>query len=149
MTPTRWIQVDQLLAATLELPRAERTAFLAETCNGDETLQQEVLSLLAGDDESADFLEASPVSEIADLMRQPETNFTPGSRIGPYRVVRELGRGGMGLVVLAVRDDDAFQKHVAIKLVAPGPLHTEVLRRFRRERQVRRSGELVAVPWPR
>ncbi len=136
MTPTRWLQVDQLLAATLEQPRAERTAFLASVCDGDETLRQEVLSLLAGDEEADDFLEASPVSEIAELMRQPEAAYAPGSHIGPYRIVREIGRGGMGLVLLAVRDDDAFQKYVAIKLVAPGPLHTEVLRRFRRERQI-------------
>jgi non-specific serine/threonine protein kinase/serine/threonine-protein kinase len=59
-----------------------------------------------------------------------------GTRIGPYAVVREIGRGGMGAVYLAVRDDDEYQKAVAIKLVKRGMDSDLVLRRFREERQI-------------
>jgi eukaryotic-like serine/threonine-protein kinase len=136
MTPARWQQVDRLLEAALELPAAERTAFLAQVCDGDEELRQEVWSLLAGGEQAEDFFEASPVDAVAEMLRQAEAVYAPGSKIGPYRILRELGRGGMGLVLLAVRADDAFQKQVAIKLVSPGPLQSEMLRRFRRERQI-------------
>jgi eukaryotic-like serine/threonine-protein kinase len=136
MTPTRWQQVDQLLEATLDQPLAEREAFLVQACQGDETLRQEVWSLLAGSEQAEDFFEASPVHEVTALVRQAAAAYAPGSKIGPYRILRELGRGGMGLVLLAVRADDSFQKQVAIKLVSPGPLQSQMLRRFRRERQI-------------
>jgi non-specific serine/threonine protein kinase/serine/threonine-protein kinase len=58
------------------------------------------------------------------------------SRIGPYRVIREIGRGGMGTVYLAVRDDDAFQKRVAIKVLKRGMDTDAIVRRFQRERQI-------------
>ena len=68
-------------------------------------------------------------------MEAPEVT-TAGRRIGPYQTLREIGRGGMGVVWLATRADDAYQKQVAIKLVWPGPESGEVLRRFRQERQI-------------
>jgi serine/threonine protein kinase len=58
------------------------------------------------------------------------------SRIGPYRVLRELGRGGMGTVYLAERDEPGLRKTVAVKVVSPGMASTFVLRRFRTERQI-------------
>jgi eukaryotic-like serine/threonine-protein kinase len=136
MTPARWQQVDRLLEAALELPAAERAAFLAQSCNGDEALRQEVLSLLAGSEQADDFFETPPLDDVAEVLRHKASAFAPGQQIGPYRILRELGRGGMGLVFLAVRADDAYQKQVAIKLVSPSPLQPELLRRFRRERQI-------------
>src|SRR5262249_31956530 len=59
-----------------------------------------------------------------------------GRAIGPYRVVREIGRGGMGSVYLAARADDAFQKLVAIKVVRVGADSPEFIERFRKERQI-------------
>ncbi|MBI3426773.1 MAG: protein kinase [Acidobacteria bacterium] len=136
MTPARWQQVDQWLEAALEQPLAERAAFLAQTCNGDEALRQEVLSLVAGSARADDFFEAPPVAEMSAALQRAESAVAPGQHIGPYRILRELGRGGMGVVLLAVRDDDVYQKQVAIKLVSPNPLQPELLRRFRRERQI-------------
>ena len=136
MTPTRWQQVNQLLDAVLEIPPDGRAAFLAQAGEGDDALRQEVLSLLAGSEQADDFFEAAPVDEVAEVFRRAESALAPGKLIGPYRILRELGRGGMGLVLLAVRADDAYQKQVAIKLVSPGPLQAEALRRFRRERQI-------------
>ena len=62
-------------------------------------------------------------------------------RLGPYRLIRELGRGGMGTVYLAVRDDDAFQKRVAIKVLKRGMDTDSIVRRFRHERQILASLE--------
>src|SRR5207253_391487 len=58
-----------------------------------------------------------------------------GSRIGPYKIIREIGRGGMGTVYLAARADD-FEKRVAIKLIKRGMDTDEILSRFRNERQI-------------
>ena len=69
------------------------------------------------------------------------TGATEGVRIGPYRVIRELGRGGMGTVSLAVRSDDAFQKRVAIKVLKRGMDTDAIVRRFRNERQILASLE--------
>jgi serine/threonine-protein kinase len=63
--------------------------------------------------------------------------------IGPYRIVKELGRGGMGSVHLAVRDDDSFRKRVALKVLRPGSASDEIVRRFRNERQI-----LAAIEHP-
>ncbi len=63
-------------------------------------------------------------------------NDTPPERIGPYRVLREIGRGGMGLVYLATRDDDRFHRRVAIKLIRKGMDSDDILARFEHERQV-------------
>src|SRR5690606_7677962 len=59
-----------------------------------------------------------------------------GRRVGPYRLLREVGQGGMGVVYEAVRDDDQFEKRVAVKLIRWGAATDRVLRRFRRERQI-------------
>jgi eukaryotic-like serine/threonine-protein kinase len=59
-----------------------------------------------------------------------------GARIGPYRLVKELGRGGMGTVYLAARSDDAFQKRVALKVLKRGMDTDAIVRRFRNERQI-------------
>ncbi len=59
-----------------------------------------------------------------------------GIRVGPYEVLRELGRGGMGVVYLAARADEQFRKRVAIKVIKTGPDEEGVIRRFRRERQI-------------
>ena len=59
-----------------------------------------------------------------------------GRRIGAYRTVREIGRGGMGAVYLALRDDEAFQKQVAIKVIRRGMDMDFLIRRFRTERQI-------------
>jgi eukaryotic-like serine/threonine-protein kinase len=136
MTPTRWQQVDRLLDATLELHADERATFLARSCQDDEALQHAVQALLDRSARADDFFEAPPVAEMSAALQRAESSFAVGQSIGPYRILRELGRGGMGVVVLAVRADDAYQKRVAIKLVSPNPLQPELLRRFRRERQI-------------
>ncbi|HQR36640.1 MAG TPA: protein kinase [Blastocatellia bacterium] len=136
MTPARWQQIDQLLDTVLDLPAAERAAFLAENCNGDETLRREVAQMLAADNESVEFFEAGPVGTMAEVFQGQTITDLGGQKIGPYQLLNEVGRGGMGVVYRAVRADDEYRQQVAIKLVWPGPQNAELLRRFRRERQI-------------
>ena len=136
MTPTRWRQIDQLLETALELPAGERAAFLAKSCNGDATLRREVEQLLAAGEGSEDFLEAAPAEAMAEVLDAKLASSLVGSRVGPYQILRELGRGGMGIVCLAERTDQQYRQQVAIKLLWPGVNQAEIVRRFRRERQI-------------
>jgi serine/threonine protein kinase/tetratricopeptide (TPR) repeat protein len=77
-----------------------------------------------------------PVDEQPTRLETPRHDLDPDSRLGPYRLIREIGRGGMGAVYLAVRDDDAFQKRVAIKVLKRGMDTEAIVRRFQHERQI-------------
>jgi non-specific serine/threonine protein kinase/serine/threonine-protein kinase len=70
------------------------------------------------------------------LTPDPSVDAAHARRIGPYRLVREIGHGGMGAVYLAVRDDDAFQKRVAVKVLRRGMDTDAIISRFRNERQI-------------
>jgi serine/threonine protein kinase/tetratricopeptide (TPR) repeat protein len=130
LSDARWQRVKQVFAGAIERGPGERPAFLEQACGGDVALRREVESLIAAHGQAASFLDSPAVGSGA-----PEVQWL-GRRIGAYRVVGELGRGGMGAVFCAVRDDDAFSKEVALKLVRGG-LDSELLvRRFHRERHI-------------
>ena len=131
LTPERWQQVKEVLDAALSRSGDERARFLQEACGQDSALRQEVDSLLASA-HLGEALERPPV----DVPPEPEWSSPIERHIGPYRVVKELGRGGMGAVYLAVRDDDQFKKRVAIKILRPGMDSGDIVRRFRNERQI-------------
>ena len=120
MTTDRWERIKQITGEALELEPGRREAFLAEACADDADLRAEVATLLAAEDPSGRFLEPDP----------------PPDRIGPYRVVREIGRGGMGTVYEGRRADAQFEQRVAIKVVKRGMDTDAVLRRFYAERQI-------------
>jgi serine/threonine-protein kinase len=131
LTPERWQQVKEILDGALSREGDERARFLQEACGQDPVLRQEVDSLLA----SAHFGEALERPPV-DVPSEPEGPSPIERHIGPYRVVKELGRGGMGAVYLAVRDDDQFKKRVAIKILRRGMDSGDIVRRFRNERQI-------------
>ncbi|MEM6928108.1 MAG: serine/threonine-protein kinase, partial [Myxococcota bacterium] len=112
MSP-HWKAIKKAFAEVEALPRESRAAYLADL---DRTVADEVVALLehAGDDGAA--LRDVVAEEVADLGAMPGAE---GQRLGAYRLVRELGRGGMGLVWLAERADAQFDKQVAIKLLRP------------------------------
>ena len=94
----------------------------------------EVESLLASADQSLDFL-AKPIQSAAQALAEQPSIL--GQRIGPYRVLRALGKGGMGTVYLAARADDHYDRQVAIKLMQVGFGTRESMQvRFRSERQI-------------
>ncbi|MBI4877870.1 MAG: serine/threonine protein kinase, partial [Acidobacteria bacterium] len=134
VTPERWRRVEDLFQAALERGNAERELFLAATCEDDQTLRDEIDSLLKCAP-GADEVIHQAVNRAADSL---EATFAEveGRRIGPYQLVRELGRGGMGEVHLATRADGEYQKQVAIKLVRRGLDTDLLLDRFRQERQI-------------
>ncbi|MFN7997443.1 MAG: protein kinase [Bryobacteraceae bacterium] len=133
MTPERWAQVKDLFDAALASAPEDRAPLLARRCAGDEELREEVESLLAAHDE--EFLE-QPVSADEEFAEPLAPSVTPGTRVGAYEIVKELGRGGMGAVYLATRADREFRKRVAIKLIRHDMQSAFTIRRFRSERQI-------------
>src|SRR5512145_1806702 len=128
MTPERWQQVKHLFQSVVERETSERAAFLDQACAGDPDLRRELETLLASDERAENFLEAP----AAKLRTDQPAESPSGRRIGPYQIVREIGRGGMGAVYLAVRADDVYHKKVAIKVVGTGAPRGEPAARFRR-----------------
>ena len=129
----RWRQIDALFAGALEHSPAEREDFLEVECAGDPELRRAVEELLANDAEAGDFLESPALAAAGDV--DPDSGRArAGDFIGPYRIERELDRGGMGSVYLAYRADDAYQRQVAIKLLDRAS--EAMVRRFRGERQI-------------
>jgi eukaryotic-like serine/threonine-protein kinase len=131
---SRWQRVRELFHRALDEPAGARAAWLAREC-GDDGLRDQVLALLAAAEQAGDLLEdgiARSAPEVAALRQTAPA----GLRIGSYRITTELGRGGMGAVYLAVRDDAEFEQQVAIKLIKRGMDTEEILRRFLVERQI-------------
>jgi serine/threonine-protein kinase len=135
----RWRRLQEIFLQAAELPTGERTAFLDRECAGDTDVRQRVESMLVHDDDGIDDM-SGPVADAARaVFVAPEPD--RGSQIGPYRLDREIGRGGMGTVHLAYRADDEYRKQVAIKVMRAGSGDPEMLRRFRAERQILASLE--------
>jgi len=130
--PERWERINEILLEALEHAPRKRTAFLDQACDDDE-LRCEVESLLASDSEP-ELLERLEQPAF-DLLERTAGDIGEATRVGPYRVVREIGRGGMGAVYLAVRPDDQNERRVAIKVLKRGDT-AEISRRFRIERQI-------------
>jgi serine/threonine-protein kinase len=135
-------RIDRLFEQALDLPPAERAVFLHGI---EEPVRRRVERLLAAaDDEGADLRSggawAGPLGE--SLRREledgepAEPTAAPGTQVGRYQLLRELGRGGMAVVYLAERTEGDFQQQVAVKLLKRGIDSEEILRRFEQERQI-------------
>jgi non-specific serine/threonine protein kinase/serine/threonine-protein kinase len=137
MRNEEWRKVEELLDAALELEPAERQRLLDEACAGAPDLRQEVESLLACEGRADGFLDAPALALSADFFDGDElADGRAGQTVGHYRVIREIGRGGMGAVFLAERADGEFKQEVALKVVRRSLADPELARRFRREREI-------------
>jgi serine/threonine protein kinase len=125
MDPQKWQQVKSIFNDAVELDTGAREIFLASGSFAPEMLD-EVRKMFAADRE--DLIEHSPFSTNTED-KVPE-------KIGNYRIVREVGRGGMGAVYEAMRDDGEFSQRVAVKIIKRGMDSDDILRRFRNERQI-------------
>src|SRR2546423_2080614 len=134
MNPERWKKVEEVFESALRLAPGERQAFLSDACGTDERLRNQVETLIASYESAGSYANRSPLS--AQTLVEESVDEFIGRRIGAYKTVREIGRGGMGSVFLAVRADDEFQKRVAIKLIKRGMDTDFIVRRFRNERQI-------------
>jgi serine/threonine protein kinase/tetratricopeptide (TPR) repeat protein len=135
MNPERWKQVKGLFQAVIEYEPDQRSAFLDKACDTDLSLRRQVEALIASDAQAEDFIE-TPLFNPADLLEDNRADSIVGRHVGFYKITREIGHGGMGMVYLAVRADDEYRKHVAIKLVKRGMDSDSIIKRFRYERQI-------------
>ena len=103
MDTTRWQKTKDLFALVLEEPAQRRKDFLREACGDDLQLREEIESLLAAHDETGQLLERGEYA-VASVFKEGGTGYA-GKEFGHYRIVREIGRGGMGTVFLAERAD--------------------------------------------
>jgi tetratricopeptide (TPR) repeat protein len=145
--PARWRRIESILDLALDLPPAERSALLDESCADDSGLRTEVEAVLAADAQAGGFL-STPAGEYApDLLADAavEDKGEPdlaGHQMGPYRLLREIGGGGMGTVYEA--EDARLGRRVAIKLLPP-----EYSRdRRAKERFLREARAAAAVDHP-
>jgi len=135
MLGDRWNRIEEIFHAALERPLPERDAYIANACGSDEALRSEIKSLLANDgngDTALDSLVARDLKDLAGISSHSDS----GLEIGPYRLVRELDSGGMGVVHLAVRSDNHYFQVVAIKTIRKGLESLGLAQRFRAERQI-------------
>ena len=128
MDALRWKQLKDIVGEAMERPPSERAAFVAAACGGDSALAAEVTSLLEHDKPTGGFLDRGAVLPGDDALL--------GHMAGPYRLIEEIGHGGMGTVYLAERVDGAYDQRVAVKVIRRGMDTEHVLRRFRNERQI-------------
>lgn len=133
MEPEYWFRVKNIFQAALAVEQFSREAFIRQSCAGDEPLAAEVRVLLAAHEDSDAFLE-TPAPCLVSACRPLEE--TLPERIGPWKVLGSVGRGGMADVYLVERCDGHFEKRAALKVLRSGVFGGDVGAHFARERQV-------------
>lgn len=128
MDPERWQRISPLLDALFELEPPARELRLAQLREEDPALADELQTLITLDESHEDFLSEPLIPPLSALRA--------GGEVGPYRLERLLGEGGMGQVWLAARADGLYQRRVALKLLRPGLADSNLRLRFSRERQI-------------
>lgn len=131
----RWNLIEEIFHGALDRPESDRGEYVAHACGDDEELRSEIESLLMNEGHAATQLIALVAGDLRKIVRDSDDSEI-GTRVGPYRLVRELDSGGMGVVYLAVRSDDQYFQIVAIKMVRRGLDSPALVQRFRAERQI-------------
>jgi serine/threonine-protein kinase len=136
MDQPRWDRIAALFLEAVDRPTELRDAFLDEACTHDAGVRAEVAAMLAAHG-GAGRLDIERRLVAGDGGRGPEGGaLTLGTRVGPYRVEALVGEGGMGEVYRAERVDGGYRQTVALKVLRPGYVAADAVRRFRVERQV-------------
>lgn len=132
---TRWDKINAIFDRALDLHEAEREAFLDEACGEDVEMRREAARLLAAHARAGAFIE-TPLHQASEWVASSPGQPGPGTVIGPWTILREIGRGGMGTVWLGERTDQDFEQRVAIKFIHSGMDADWVRRRFQTERRI-------------
>ena len=140
MQSENWKKVKELLDEVIVLDPAARRGFL-EKSGASAEIRDEVESLLAFEEESEDLMRLSAVEFSKDFFDDDAANPLIGQTVGNYRIIRELGYGGMGAVYLATRADGKFEQKVALKLLKREMNTAALRRRFQHEREILASLE--------
>ena len=150
MNGEEWRRIDLVFSEALDLPREQRVAFVERATDGEPAVREDVLRLLRAHASAGGFLEGS-IEDHCDLTwrqflgsesdgaapgEEPEDAGRVGEMVGPYRLIRRIGRGGMASVYLAERADGQFEQRVALKLIRRGLDTDDVVRRFLTEREI-------------
>ncbi len=138
MQAENWKIIKQVLNDALELETSERKNFLNKF---DDEIRSEVESLLAFEEESEDSMRLAAVEFSKEFFDEDAENLLIGQQIGNYKIVRELGQGGMGAVYLAERADGKFEQKVALKLLKREMNTSALRRRFQQEQEILASLE--------
>ncbi len=139
-SPERWKRLREILERVLELDSSQRDAYLTESCAGDAALRAEIEGLLAAEHMTG-LTPPTAGPALFDSMLAVEDPLQPGHSLGPWRLERVIGSGGMGQVWLARRSEGGFEQRAALKVVKRGMDTDDVLKRFRRERELLASLE--------
>ena len=133
MSERDWDRIEEIFGGAAELPIEARDAFLDQQCGEDTDLRWQVETLLRADRSASGFMD-----HAADLPDSPRViaPLAAGERLGPYRILRPIGEGGMGTVYLAERDDSTFDRRVAVKVLRRGTESASAIERLERERQI-------------
>ncbi len=134
MNPKRWQKIKKIFSRAVELRGTERDEYLKIACASDNDLMKEVYSLIVFFEKKGPLDGSLDKFKISALSSREKT--LKNRQIGPYRIIQELGYGGMGSVYLCERADGEFKHHVALKLLRTGFTTPEQNRRFLAERQI-------------
>ena len=132
MLPEEWQKLEEIFQTAADLPPDSQTVYLDAACLGDLALRREVEAMLAVS--PLGLIESAIAAEADEMVEQSDP--LVGTWLGPYRVAGVLGRGGMGAVYRAFREDDQFHKQVAIKVIPRLLAGPDAVTRFRSERQI-------------
>jgi serine/threonine protein kinase/tetratricopeptide (TPR) repeat protein len=130
----RWQRIKDILDQALEAPVDRRKQVVEELCEGERDLCDEVHEYLTYSDRAEDLLGDENLDPRLAEETAPDDHLP--ARAGPYRIEREIGRGGMGVVYLAKRDDGEYERIVALKLIKAAGRRGKFAKLFWRERQI-------------
>ncbi|MEM8961674.1 MAG: serine/threonine-protein kinase [Acidobacteriota bacterium] len=131
-----WKEIERLFSTAVDLPASEQARFLDGSCGDRPRLREKVERLLAASRTEEDVIEAAIGRAASEVAESQQLSTEGAGRIGPYRIIRRIGEGGMGEVYLGERDDGTYHQRVAIKVVKKGLRGQALNERFRQERQI-------------
>jgi serine/threonine protein kinase len=134
MEATRWEQIEHIFHEAIKLGGKERESYLAQVCADDPSLREETQSLIDSFEEDGTFLQKSLFERALEVLAEEPANISPGVRLSSYKIISRLGKGGEGVVYLAI--DTTLGRKVALKVLSANLVEDENrVRRFRQEAQ--------------